>query len=120
MVILYDKKTQCYGCGACSNSCPKHCIIMIADEEGFKYPAIDHSKCVGCQQCIKVCPIHRSSNDASSDVAQYYTVQHKDDQVIMRSTSGGVFSALADAFLVQGGIVYGCVYNENMQAIHIR
>jgi NAD-dependent dihydropyrimidine dehydrogenase PreA subunit len=119
MMKLYENKAQCCGCGACSNSCPKQCITMIADEEGFKYPVIDHKNCLKCLKCIKVCPMHHSKNDDHSDISQYYTAQHKDDQIIMESTSGGVFSALADAFLAQGGIVYGCVYNETMQAIHI-
>ena len=40
MVDIKDK-SQCCGCWACYNACPKHCIEMIEDEEGFRYPHVD-------------------------------------------------------------------------------
>lgn len=118
-VVLFDKKIKCCGCASCSNVCSQQCIIMEADEEGFKYPSIDNSKCVECRKCINVCPINQTTNDGSFKESQYYSAQHKDDEVIMESSSGGVFSALANIVLKQGGVVYGCAYNENMHAVHI-
>ena len=56
MITVYENKDSCCGCGACSNACPKGCIIMKADTEGFLYPQIDKSKCVNCGKCRKVCP----------------------------------------------------------------
>lgn len=47
-----------------------------------------------------------------------YAVKHKNSEVIDKSRSGGVFTALSDAFL-DGGIVYGCVLNKSFKAIHI-
>ena len=35
MVDIKDK-SQCCGCWACYNACPKHCIEMIEDEEGYE------------------------------------------------------------------------------------
>ena len=54
MITVYENKDSCCGCGACSNACPKGCIIMKADTEGFLYPQIDKSKCVNCGKCRKV------------------------------------------------------------------
>ncbi len=47
-----------------------------------------------------------------------YAVKHKDDEVIENSRSGGVFTALSDIYL-DGGFVYGCVLNEDFEAVHI-
>ena len=43
----------------------------------------------------------------------------KDDAVRYDSSSGGVFSILANAILEQEGIVYGCALNDRLQAVHI-
>ena len=34
-IILFDKKSECCGCGACMNKCSKGAIQMLEDEEGF-------------------------------------------------------------------------------------
>lgn len=51
--ISHDK---CVGCTACANICPKNCIEMKMDLEGFLYPEIDMEKCVRCGRCYRVCP----------------------------------------------------------------
>ena len=56
MITITDK-TNCCGCQACANICPKQCISMRADEEGFLYPHVDKTACVSCGLCEKVCPI---------------------------------------------------------------
>lgn len=53
--VLYDKKEQCCGCGACYAVCPVSAIEMKEDEEGFLYPAVYSDKCIGCYKCMKVC-----------------------------------------------------------------
>lgn len=49
-----------------------------------------------------------------------YAVKHKDFDVRMASRSGGIFTAVSDAVLEEGGIVYGCAFNEAFEALHIR
>lgn len=56
-MIEITEKINCCGCTACFNICPKKCISMQPDEEGFLYPVVDKKKCVNCGLCEKVCPI---------------------------------------------------------------
>lgn len=49
-----------------------------------------------------------------------FAVKHKDDEIILKSRSGGVFTALSDLVLSCGGVVYGCVLNEKLEVVHIR
>lgn len=48
-----DNKYNCSGCSACVHSCPKKCITMITDDEGFKYPLVNEDDCIGCGICLK-------------------------------------------------------------------
>ena len=40
MIHIIEKK-NCCGCSACASICPKSCITMKEDEEGFLYPHVD-------------------------------------------------------------------------------
>ena len=56
-MISVIHKTKCCGCTACANICPKKCIIMKQDNEGFQYPHVDIERCINCGLCDKSCPI---------------------------------------------------------------
>lgn len=115
LTVDYEK---CTGCGACVQRCPKRCISWTQREFGFRYPQIDKDACVNCGQCEKVCPIDKAL-DVSAEQKAYAAV-HKDDEVLAKSTSGGAFTAIADAVFAQGGIVYGAAMLDGMQVKHIR
>lgn len=115
LTINYEK---CTGCGACIQRCPKRCISWTQREFGFRYPQIDKDACVNCGLCEKVCPIDKAL-DVSAEQKAYAAV-HKDDEVLAKSTSGGAFTAVADAIFAQGGIVYGAAMLDGMQVKHIR
>lgn len=114
------EKRECCGCHACLNICPKHCIEMKNDEEGFFYPKVDVKQCINCGLCVKTCPVNQKIQ--YSVFKQYgYVVQNKDEKVLKESTSGGAFTALADAVLNEGGVVYGVTLDQQqMVAHHIR
>lgn len=115
LTVDYEK---CTGCGACVQRCPKRCISWTEREFGFRYLQIDKDACVNCGQCEKVCPIDKALEVSAEQKA--YAAVHKDDEVLAKSTSGGAFTAIADAVFAQGGIVYGAAMLDGMQVKHIR
>lgn len=104
-------KTICSGCTACQSICPKTAISMIADTEGFLYPQIDESKCVQCGLCEKVCP--SLNRDLPRTPLAVYAAKAKDDELRLKSSSGGVFSLLARQVIARGGVVYGAGFDHN-------
>ena len=107
---------NCTGCGACAAGCPVQCIEMQVDREGFRYPQLDTSRCISCQKCENVCPVIRKSPPQAQP--QAYAVKNRDDAVRIRSSSGGVFPALAEFVLTNGGAVCGAVYDEDFSVVH--
>lgn len=113
--ICRDKKL-CTGCTACASICPKNCIKMVDDNEGFLYPYVDESNCVNCGLCEKTCPVNNPP--ATEDVIEGYVARYKDLKVVADSTSGGSFSAFADYTFKKGGFVYGVGYDSDMRVKH--
>ncbi len=115
-----NNKYSCSGCTACAQSCPKQCITMSSDYEGFKYPIVDETRCIQCGICIKVCPwrkekYQRPINCFTEPIV--YAAKCKDKNIRLNSTSGGIFTVLSDYILqLQGGIC-GAVYNTSTQKV---
>ncbi len=108
---------KCVGCGSCAKICPKQCIEMKPDFEGFSYPVIDTTKCINCQKCEKVCPKLVSFEMAS--ITNVYAACNLDETVRGFSSSGGVFSALAYYTISKGGVVCGAAYSDDFTVEHI-
>lgn len=53
-------KEKCVGCKSCEQSCPKHCISMVENKEGFWYPSVDEKSCIECKVCLKKCPVENT------------------------------------------------------------
>lgn len=115
-MIEINNRKNCSGCGACASSCPIHCIEMSEDAEGFIYPKVDAARCVDCRVCEKVCPIINPTVNDKGMPDTYYAV-NKNDKIRMRSSSGGVFSALAEHILANGGTVFGAVFKEDFSGV---
>lgn len=121
-IVLFEKKSNCCGCGACMNVCPKSAITMQEDEYGFLYPQIDYNLCVSCGACKKACG-YQNVEEVRSHPEETYVALSKDNAQLKNSASGGVFSAIAGQFIQTGGIVYGCAMeyaNEELYPKHIR
>ncbi|MCH5248460.1 MAG: Coenzyme F420 hydrogenase/dehydrogenase, beta subunit C-terminal domain [Lachnospiraceae bacterium] len=123
--VLPDKKQDCCGCSACAQICPKDCIAMTEDNEGFAYPEIDTNKCIGCNLCEKTCPIivKKNINEQNKEYAEHFPKAvggwHKNEAVRFESSSGGAFTLFAEHIIRQGGIVYGAALNEELHTEHI-
>lgn len=109
--ILLQQK--CTGCFSCALSCPKQCISMQENGEGFFYPIVDTEKCVECEICVKKCPI-LTPVELDWIKPSRYALILKDGKVLLNSSSGGLFSGIASYFLENNGIVFGAAYDENL------
>lgn len=112
-------KQQCTGCGLCAEKCPKDCIFMVEDGEGFRFPQIDPTKCVECGLCVRSCPTTFVSDTLYSKYRRtYYCGIIKDKEMLIKSSSGGVFGVLAEYIISIGGYVCGCIYTDDLEAVH--
>ena len=107
---------DCCGCTACLHSCPVHCITMREDEEGFLYPVINEEHCIHCRKCETVCPMRRMENRNTETAA--YVGYCRNEAIREQSSSGGIFSALAEWVLQQDGVVFGAAFDENFEVCH--
>lgn len=116
MIEIKDKST-CSGCSACVVICPKQCITMEFDNEGFSYPVVDQSACIDCGACEKACPIRNEFEEVTFE-QEAYVVQNKDEKVLAESTAGGAFTAIAKYVIRNGGIVFGAVLDKDFTVHH--
>lgn len=119
-MIKIKSKQDCCGCSACVSSCPKKCIGMIEDDEGFIYPNVEIEKCIDCHLCEKVCPILNRKELGGYD-SQAFAAYNLDEEERMNSSSGGIFSLLANQILTEEGVVYGVAMSNDCSFVrHIR
>lgn len=114
--ILADH-TRCTGCTACASGCPKDAITMERDKEGFAYPAVDGEKCVRCGRCTSICPLLHER--PAKPLPAAFAAWNRDDAIRRDSTSGGVFTALADHVLESGGIAFGAAMDGKQHLRHV-
>lgn len=111
-------RNSCYGCSMCEKSCPTAAIKMEKNSQGFLYPTVDKRKCIDCGKCHDVCPY--TMEDDRMRLHQIYQAAHKNTNILMKSQSGGAFSAISDYILQMGGVVYGAVLKDDFTVEHMR
>ena len=117
-MITVNEKT-CVGCEACVNICQQDCIKMLQNMEGFYYPYVDTTACVNCGACNNVCIAEQERINNKSFISCYAAIS-KNDNERLKSSSGGVFSVLANYVLENNGVVYGAAFSNNLTVHHIR
>ena len=115
--MTFSEKSQCSGCSACKYACSTGSIMMQRDEEGFLYPSIDPDTCVNCGKCVNACPIKSPHLDSAKPFTQL-ACQNVNDNCRMNSTSGGMFSAIAELVLSRGGTVFAAEYGVSCRVVH--
>lgn len=115
MINIKEPK-DCCGCNACAQRCPKHCITLQEDHEGFLYPQVDINLCIECGLCEKVCPVINQS--IKKEPLQVFAAINPDEKVRMESSSGGIFTLLAEKVIQENGVVFGARFDENWEVKH--
>ena len=112
MINISDKH-NCCGCNACGDICPKQAISFKNDKEGFWYPEVDMQKCINCGLCEKVCPCLNEKEQHNP--IEVYAAVNPDEATRMNSSSGGVFWALVNMVIKEGGLVFGASFDKEWQ-----
>lgn len=110
---------KCCGCEGCRSICPKLAIKMTESTDGFILPEVTPELCVECGLCEKVCPMYHAGKAISSTVGDAYAAVNKNDVELSQSSSGGIFSLVADYVLNKGGFVAGASFDRSLTLHHI-
>lgn len=111
------QKNSCCGCGLCAQVCPKKCIDLKQDNEGFFYPVVNQNQCIKCGRCVQKCVKTMKNNQTLKDT---YIGYNSDESVRKDSSSGGIFNAIASTFIDNGGVVFGAAYDDDYSVKHVR
>lgn len=112
-MIQITDKSLCCGCAACVQRCPKQCITLYEDHEGFLYPKVNIDTCIDCGLCEKVCPILNEGGKRAP--LKVYAGINKDEKIRLVSSSGGIFTLFAEQTIREGGVVFGARFDEEWQ-----
>lgn len=115
MINIQDK-SKCCGCSACVQRCPKNCISLAEDSEGFLYPHVNEEICVDCGLCEKVCPVQNQAHPRQP--LEVFAAKNPNEEIRMKSSSGGVFTLLAEKVIQECGVVFGAKFDENWEVVH--
>lgn len=116
-MIRIDHKADCCGCSACEQICPKSCISLKEDSEGFMYPDLNKDTCIQCGLCDKVCPMTNYGKERIP--LQAFAAKNKDEDIRYQSSSGGVFTSFAAYIITQRhGVVFGAKFNKHWEVVH--
>lgn len=115
-MIRIEDNAKCTGCMACIQRCPRHCITFCEDSEGFSYPRVDLERCVDCGLCEKVCP--EIDPDKPRTANKIYAAKNRTLSIRLASSSGGIFTLLAEAVLKEQGVVFGAKFDVLWNVVH--
>lgn len=109
----------CTGCGICASVCPKQCISIAMNKEGFYNYKINKKECIKCGLCKKVCA-QCNNNRSKIEDKNMYSGYSLNENVLKTSSSGGIAYHLAEYAINNNIKVIGCTYdNKNNISKHI-
>lgn len=122
-LIQLASPNDCTACTACVSVCPKQCISMYEDKEGFLQPKIDASVCIECHKCEKTCPVLLRKNNewplTDNSVQRGYAAYNKNEEERLRSSSGGIAPLLSHYIIQNDGVVVGVGFDEKWQPTYL-
>lgn len=89
---------------------------MQEDQEGFLYPKVDTDLCINCGLCERVCPVLIQSEIVTP--LKVLAAYNNKESVRKLSSSGGIFTMLAENIINDGGVVFGARFDDNFNVIH--
>lgn len=113
--VSHKDQADCCGCGNCANRCAKNAIVMKTDSEGYEYPVVHEQACINCGLCLKVCPME-DVNSKATPCLNAFAGRVKNDSDLQTVASGGICTALSEAIIVTGGVVYGAAYSSDFKS----
>lgn len=118
MIDAICESRLCTGCACCSQICPMGAIEMTPNDEGFLHPHIIADLCNNCKKCVRTCP---ANEDVSFPKQQHnaYAGYSKDDDIRLGSSSGGVFTLLAQDILGKNGVVFAAGFDSEFNVRHM-
>lgn len=123
---LGEALNACTGCAACAAVCAMDCITMEPDDEGFLHPRINTADCTDCGLCRQACPVCRGKpsegvkerEETQGKPLHVFAAWHLNEAVRRESSSGGVFTALAESIFARGGVVVGAAFDDRLVVRH--
>lgn len=111
-----SKIKNCYGCGVCSASCPKDIIKIKLNKYGFYEPQIKNEDlCINCGICVDVCAFSHKKIQNDLNYIKSWAAWNLNDEMLLKSSSGGINYQIAELLISNGYIGIGCKYNEKKQ-----
>ncbi len=101
--------------------CPAKAIRMREDEAGFSYPEVQADLCIHCDKCDTVCLLNNRERPAQAELKEsFFAACLKETKDLEEVSSGGVFWALTQQVIADGGVVYGAAMISPDHVIHQR
>lgn len=107
--------TECTGCFACANVCPKRCISLKDDEFGEIHPVVDQNACIDCKLCQKTCPNNKERKYSYPNHCYAAWLDNNKEREIC--ASGGIATIISKYILGKGGVLFGSRYDQLLNPV---
>ncbi|WP_242945459.1 Coenzyme F420 hydrogenase/dehydrogenase, beta subunit C-terminal domain [Hespellia stercorisuis] len=110
-------KDNCCGCGICEAVCSAEAIIEKRSVRNSIVYSVKDS-CINCGLCLRVCPVNTKEFNKKNDY--FYRAISKNEQILNKSSSGGVAYETSKKFIEKGFCVYSAIWSVPNQRVEHR